>query len=75
VRFTARKDIHESLTGRLVDIELIPFVLSELHHRELPRFVVDLLSKDSRSVIEKIKPIKAAENRKMIEQSASSLVF
>lgn len=36
VRFSSRKAIRESLTGRLVSLELYPMVLSELLERELP---------------------------------------
>jgi predicted AAA+ superfamily ATPase len=38
VRFTSRKAVRESLTGRMVSLELYPMVLSELleRHRRLP---------------------------------------
>lgn len=35
VRFTSRKAIRESLTGRIVNLELLPFTISEIHHSEL----------------------------------------
>ena len=36
VRFTSRKSIRESLTGRIINLEVLPFSISELHKRELP---------------------------------------
>lgn len=39
VRFSSRKAIRESLTGRLATVELFPFVLSELRNDQLPDFL------------------------------------
>jgi predicted AAA+ superfamily ATPase len=36
VRFTSRKIIRESLTGRIVNVEILPMTLSELHEMPLP---------------------------------------
>ena len=47
VRFTSRKAIRESLTGRLIAWELLPMDLSELHSHPLPNRLPTLLfSKD-----------------------------
>jgi hypothetical protein len=43
VRFSSRKAIRESLTGRIVSLELYPLVLSELLERELPDVVPGLI--------------------------------
>ncbi|MEK7691581.1 MAG: AAA family ATPase, partial [Bdellovibrionota bacterium] len=43
VRFTSRKAIRESLAGRIVSIELLPLVLSELASRPLPEALPSLL--------------------------------
>lgn len=44
VRFTSRKAIRESLTGRIVNIELLPFSPAESHSEPLPAFLPRLLS-------------------------------
>lgn len=36
VRFTSRKAIRESLTGRIINLELLPLLISELHEKPLP---------------------------------------
>ena len=46
VRFTSRKAIRESLTGRMMFFELYPLTISELDKRALPDFFTDLLSKE-----------------------------
>ena len=43
VRFTSRRAIRESLTGRMLFFELFPLVLSELDQRPLPDFFVRAL--------------------------------
>ncbi len=43
VRFTSRKAIRESLTGRIVSLELYPLVISELLERDLPDIVPELI--------------------------------
>ncbi|HEY8272273.1 MAG TPA: AAA family ATPase [Pseudobdellovibrionaceae bacterium] len=44
VRFTSRQAIRESLTGRIVNFELLPFSISELAHRELPQTITTILN-------------------------------
>lgn len=44
VRFSSRKAIRESLTGRIINWELLPMDLSELHSAPLPQAVIRLLS-------------------------------
>ena len=43
VRFTSRKAIRESLTGRIVGIDLLPFTIAEAHETALPHPLADLL--------------------------------
>ena len=43
VRFTSKKAIRESLTGRIQYLELLPFSIAELEHEPLPRVVHELL--------------------------------
>ncbi len=43
VRFTSRKAIRESLTGRMLFFELHPLVISELDQRVLPDFFIECL--------------------------------
>lgn len=43
VRFTSRKAIRESLTGRILNLELLPFTISEIHHRPLPESLHTLI--------------------------------
>jgi predicted AAA+ superfamily ATPase len=44
VRFTSRKAIRESLTGRIVNFELLPFSISEIAHKELPDTLATVMS-------------------------------
>jgi len=46
VRFTSRKAIRESLTGRIIHWELLPMDLSESHSAPLPKVVPQLLKHD-----------------------------
>ena len=39
VRFTSRKAIRESLTGRIVGVEILPFTIAEAHDRPMPRML------------------------------------
>ncbi len=48
VRFSSKKAIRESLTGRIICHELLPFTVSEIEQRPLPNVVRTLL--DSRSL-------------------------
>lgn len=36
MRFTSRKAIRESLTGRIVNVEVLPFSIAEAHQEPLP---------------------------------------
>src|SRR5262249_24032128 len=47
VRFTSRKAIRESLTGRISTVELFPFVLSEIRQDNLPDFLCRALEAPS----------------------------
>lgn len=44
VRFTSRKAIRESLTGRIINHELLPFTVSELIHAPLSELCLKLIS-------------------------------
>ncbi len=44
VRFTSKKSIRESLTGRILNLELLPMSVSELRNRELPTTALSLLT-------------------------------
>jgi predicted AAA+ superfamily ATPase len=46
IRFTSREAIRESLTGRIVNLELLPFTLSELAEAPLSSFCYDLIDSD-----------------------------
>lgn len=41
VRFSSRRAIRESLTGRMIGIELLPLVISELQQTSLPDLMID----------------------------------
>lgn len=43
VRFTSRRAIRESLTGRIVNQELLPFVLTEIEHHPNSSFFLTLM--------------------------------
>ncbi|MBI3535779.1 MAG: ATP-binding protein [Deltaproteobacteria bacterium] len=43
VRFTSREAIRESLTGRIISVELLPFTISEIYNRELTHTLETLL--------------------------------
>jgi predicted AAA+ superfamily ATPase len=45
VRFYSRLAIRESLTGRIVNVELLPFPISELEGLPRPRLILSLLQK------------------------------
>lgn len=46
VRFTSRRSIRESLTGRIVNLELLPFSQSELDERPINQAPLDLITHD-----------------------------
>lgn len=56
VRFSSRKAIRESLTGRIINWELLPMDLSELHSAPLPKAVPQLLT--SKKLDYPLKPAK-----------------
>ena len=47
IRFTSREAIKESLTGRIVNLELLPFTVSELNQKPLSHFCYDLLGTEN----------------------------
>jgi predicted AAA+ superfamily ATPase len=47
IRFTSREAIRESLTGRIFNLELLPFVVSELAHLPLSSVMPELLAAES----------------------------
>ena len=49
VRFTSKKAIRESLTGRIIYHELLPFTVSELEHRPLPTIIRSLIKSNDLS--------------------------
>lgn len=51
VRFASRKQIRESLTGRIVLIEIHPFTLAECHSKPESSFLKSLLEDDKKSVV------------------------
>lgn len=59
VRFTSRRAIRESLTGRIVNFELLPFSISEIRHKENPNTIKQLLGANR---LEQLEPILKREN-------------
>lgn len=47
VRFTSRSAIRESLTGRIINFELLPMTISEIAHEPLPQTLIPFFSKNS----------------------------
>ncbi len=47
IRFTSRQAIRESMTGRIMNVELYPMVLSELEERPLPSAISGALTAQS----------------------------
>lgn len=56
VRFTSRKAIRESLTGRIINWELLPMDLSEAHSEPLPEAISRLLKSKNFDCALKIAP-------------------
>lgn len=50
VRFSSRKAIRESLTGRMLAYELLPFPISELEQRPMNSLALTLMGRDMRRV-------------------------
>ena len=62
VRFTSRKAIRESLTGRIVNVEIIPFTISEIAGNPATHFILDVLSLDSTAKIERFNHLHQRKN-------------
>lgn len=57
VRFSSRKGIRESLTGRLVTVNLLPFSLAECDGKPLGRFVEMALGKSGSRLVASLAPL------------------
>jgi len=55
VRFASRKAIRESLTGRVMTINLLPMSLAECHQKALSRFIEKALQRSDKSLTDSIK--------------------
>ncbi len=44
VRFSSKKAIRESLTGRILTLELLPFTIGELHHQIISSNIIDIVN-------------------------------
>lgn len=62
VRFTSRRAIRESLTGRIVNLELLPLSVAESHSEKFPDFLIRLVRSAGAP---EIQPISAAWLAKM----------
>ena len=71
VRFTSRKPIRESLTGRIANVEVLPFTHAESHSRPLPRLLEGLAAVRKQAQLERLlaspSGIKAAEFESYLE--------
>lgn len=67
VRFTSRQVIRESLTGRIVNLELLPFALSELESRPINNTPLNLITRD-------FSQFKASLNKKTIDSRHAALI-
>jgi predicted AAA+ superfamily ATPase len=54
VRFTSRKAIRESLTGRIVNVEVIPLTISELNGSPLTNFMDDLMNTETTAAMNRL---------------------
>lgn len=73
IRFTLKKDIYESLTGRILNYELLPFTLAETHHLQSNPFLFSLFeilvgrkNKDAHEILNALPP--ARLSKKAIER-------
>lgn len=57
VRFTSRKAIRESLTGRIAHVEILPFTVSELSNRPITNLIDEIFGIDSAKGIEKFNQV------------------
>lgn len=62
VRFTSRKAIRESLTGRIVNLELLPLSVAESHEEALPGFLLKLIQGER---LQEIEPVSISWLRSM----------
>ena len=51
VRFTSRKAIRESLTGRIVAVEILPFTIAESHAKQMPKILEKISEGSEKSII------------------------
>ncbi len=71
VRFTSRKAIRESLTGRIVTHELLPLTLSEIVGRPLNTLSLQIIESNSlESLI-----VKIGKNSKVFSSTAESKLY
>jgi predicted AAA+ superfamily ATPase len=62
VRFTSRASIRESLTGRIVSLELLPFTMAEASQLALPSVCASLLCARSAKTLEALaSPVKTSQ--------------
>jgi predicted AAA+ superfamily ATPase len=71
VRFTSRKAIRESLTGRIVNLELLPLSIAEAHSEPLPCFLNKMIT---RSVFPELEHVSSAWLEKTRTRFESFLV-
>ena len=67
VRFTSRKAIRESLTGRIVNVEILPFTISELDHKPMTSFIDGILQLDSAKKVEKFNHVHSKKKEAAVE--------
>ena len=67
MRFTSRRAIRESLTGRLSSVELFPFVLSELRSDVLPDFLPRALASEGFAGFSSLTALTAQEHQSRLK--------
>lgn len=67
IRFSSKKNIRESLTGRIITFELFPLTLSECHSQPLSKFLATLFStsKITQSILDKFESTSWADEGKI----------
>ena len=65
IRFTSKEAIRESLTGRIINLELLPFSVSELENYPLPSFCYDVIEMENLDSITGFQPRTNPELRHM----------
>ncbi len=63
VRFTSKADIRESLTGRIISLELLPFTIAEAAQLPLPNICEQLLQINSTTELDFLKASKTVARR------------